>query len=63
LFPEHLRTDPETGKVKDANRVPINKIGHARRAAGEHPSPGKIVLELMSGFWTYTTSDIHEKTL
>lgn len=63
LFPEHLRIDPGTGKVKDANRVPINKIGQARRAAGEHPSPGKIVAELMFGFWTYMTSDIHEKTL
>ncbi len=63
LFPEHLRTNSRTGRSKDINRVPIDKIAQARKAAGPNPSPGKIVAELTFGFWTYMTSDIHEKTL
>ncbi|MEE2062333.1 Abi family protein [Rhodococcus artemisiae] len=62
LFPEHLRTD-HRGKSKDANRIPIDKIEQARRAAGKQPTPGKVIAELTFGFWTYMTSDIHEKTL
>ncbi|MGW0020965.1 Abi family protein [Rhodococcus sp. NPDC003382] len=63
LFPKHMRMDQRTGKQVDANRTPRDQIGYARSAAGATPNPGKVVAELMFGFWTYMTSDLHEKTL
>ncbi|MBC2637512.1 MULTISPECIES: Abi family protein [unclassified Rhodococcus (in: high G+C Gram-positive bacteria)] len=62
LFPPHVRVNQRTGKSTDANRTPRDMIGKARSAAGS-ANPGKIVAELMFGFWTYMTSDLHEKTL
>ncbi|GAB2643670.1 Abi family protein [Prescottella soli] len=61
LFPKHLRAN-HNGKQVDVNRTPRDSIGKARSAAGS-PTSGKIVAELMFGFWTYMTSDLHEKTL
>lgn len=63
LFPKHMRKDHGTGKKVDANRTPRDQIGKARSTAGATPNPGKVVAELMFGFWTYMTSDLHEKTL
>lgn len=62
LFPPHMRRD-HNGKLVDANRIPRSQITAARSSAGSTPSPGKVVAELMFGFWTYMTSDLHEKTL
>lgn len=62
LFPKHMRLN-RNGKRVDANQTPRDSIGKARSAAGSTPPPGKVVAELMFGFWTYMTSDLHEKTL
>jgi hypothetical protein len=62
LFPPHMRQGARGRKLIDVNNTPREKIATARRAA-KSPVAGKVVAELMFGFWTYMTSDIHEKTL
>lgn len=67
LFPEHLRWDRAQARQVDANRAPHRQITVARaQAKGSHGRPvvaGKVVAELMFGFWTFLTSDLHEKSL
>lgn len=63
LFPPHYRPI-SAGKVVDVNSKPRDSIAFARRSAGgRNAKPGKVVAELMFGFWTYLTSDTHDKTL
>jgi len=67
LFPVVLTIDPITKVEKDSNELPRNKIAQARIDASKYgsprPVPGKIIAEIMFGFWTYLTSNAHEKTI
>lgn len=67
LFPVSIRKDKRTGKSYDANKNPRGKVQEARdrctSSSGVTPVPGKIVAELMFGFWTYLVADSHEKTI
>lgn len=67
LFPVILTIDPKTQVKKDSNEIPRNKIAQARVDATKNgpgtPVPGKIIAEIMFGFWTYLTSKAHEKTI
>ena len=48
----------------DVNDKPRNSLRHAiANAGGPAAPPGKIVAELMFGFWRYLSSAAHEKTL
>ncbi len=35
----------------------------ASRSGNTTPVPGKVIAEVMFGFWTYLTSNAHEKTI
>jgi hypothetical protein len=67
LFPVSIRKDKRPGKSYDANKNPRGKVQEARArctsSSGATPVPGKIVAELMFGFWTYLVADSHEKTI
>jgi len=66
LFPVSTRQNKRTGKSWDANKNPRDKVQEARErcaSPGVAPVPGKIVAELMFGFWTYLVADSHEKTI
>ncbi len=67
LFPVTLRRDRASGRVRDGNKTPRANVERARLSAETFPdSPliaGKIVAEIMFGFWTYLLSDAHEKTI
>ena len=48
----------------DVNNKPRDSLRHALVNAGSRTAPpGKIVAELMFGFWRYLSSAAHEKTL
>lgn len=48
----------------DVNEKPRDSLRHAiANAGGPTAPPGKIVAELMFGFWRYLSSAAHEKTL
>ena len=55
-----MRNDPVQQRMVDANEIPRNQIQRARieasRFGNTAPIPGKVVAELMFGFWTYLTS-------
>lgn len=65
VFAPHVVTD-ENGQGVDKNATPRGQIKsackHSGYGAGAVPR-GKAVAELMFGFWTYLTDDLHEKTL
>lgn len=67
LFPLILKNDPLQRRLVDANEIPRSQIQRARmdasRAGNTAPVPGKVVAEVMFGFWTYLTSNAHEKTI
>ncbi|WP_133205762.1 hypothetical protein [Arthrobacter terricola] len=66
LFPASIRTNKRTGTSWDANKNPRDKAQEARKrcaSPGVMPVPGKIVAELMFGFWTYLVADNHENIL
>lgn len=67
LFPVALKNDPVQKRLVDANEVPRDQIVRARRDATNSgkgtPVPGKVVAEVMFGFWTYLTSNAHEKNI
>jgi hypothetical protein len=66
LFPVSIRKNKRNGKTWDANKNPRGKVLEARDRCGSPgivPVPGKIVAELMFGFWTYLVADSHEKTI
>lgn len=65
LLPPHLATD-KNGKTQDKNSTPRSNVKKARKDSGFDDGAvprGKAVAELMLGFWSYLTDDLHEKTL
>lgn len=66
LLPVHLALDSH-GVPQDKNATPHSAIKAARRYArytAGGPTPrGKVIAELMFGFWTYLSDGLHEKTL
>lgn len=67
LFPAVMKNDPVQQRMVDANEIPRNQIQRARMDASRSGStaivPGKVIAEVMFGFWTYLTSNAHEKTI
>lgn len=73
LFPVSMRWNPSKGRREDANKAPrasvkraVQKVTPAPAASGApvaKPLPGKVVAEIMFGFWTYLAADSHEKTI
>lgn len=67
LFPVAMKNDPAQRQLVDANEIPRGQIQRARRDAAKSgksaPVPGKVVAEVMFGFWTYLTSNAHEKSI
>lgn len=67
LFPVALKKDQVQPRLFDANEIPRNQIQRARTEASRSGSatliPGKVVAEIMFGFWTYLTSNAHEKNI
>ncbi|TFB50259.1 Abi family protein [Cryobacterium tagatosivorans] len=67
LFPVVMRRDRAIGRSHDVNKTPRGNVERARLNAAtiSHtpPIPGKVVAELMFGFWTYLFADAHEKTI
>jgi hypothetical protein len=51
------------GSTSDVNHRPRKQIHVAVRTAGPGAPPGKIVAELMFGFWRYLSTSAHEKPL
>lgn len=65
LFPPHVAKD-KNGNPKDKNATPRANVKDARRHSGYDLGVvprGKAVAELMFGFWSYLTDDLHEKSL
>lgn len=66
ILPVHMATDGAGGQ-QDKNATPRNAIKTARKyvryAEGGNVHRGKVVAELMFGFWTYLTDSLHEKSL
>ncbi|PPF78907.1 CAAX protease [Subtercola sp. Z020] len=67
LFPITARRNRASGLQTDSNRIPRENFERARAAAastnGLPPVPGKVIAELMFGFWTFLVADSHEKTV
>lgn len=67
LFPIAERRNRAAGRRLDSNSVPRENVQRARSNAASRPAnaplPGKIVAELMFGFWTFLVADSHEKTV
>ncbi len=67
LFSATIKGNPVQQRLVDANEIPRNQIQRARidasRSGNPTPVPGKVVAEFMFGFWTYLTSNAHEKTI
>jgi hypothetical protein len=67
LFPAVLKNDSVQKRKVDANEIPRSQIQRARTDAARFgntaPVPGKVIAEVMFGFWTYLTSTAHEKTI
>ena len=66
LLPEHRRMNAD-GTTQDKNATPRNAIRQARKYAkfteGNGVHRGKVIAELMFGFWSYLTDSLHEKTI
>lgn len=65
LFPQHMAND-KNGNPQDKNATPRGNIKSARKNSGYDLGlvpRGKAVAELMFGFWSYLTDDLHEKVL
>lgn len=62
-FPVTMGTAND-GTPVDLNQRPRDQIAYAMRAAGGSAAPrGKVVAELMFGFWRYLTTRAHERHL
>lgn len=56
----------KNGRTHDKNAGPRDNVARARKHSGYGDGAvprGKAVAELMFGFWSYLTDDLHEKTL
>jgi len=66
LFPVVMRRG-KNGRPYDSNKPARDNVEKARKkvtgSTGAPPVPGKVVAELMFGFWTYLFADAHEKTI
>lgn len=62
LFPAHWRTARDGTRI-DANRTPREQVERAVRAAGLGAPPGKVIAELMFGFWRYLSVSAHHHPL
>ncbi|MEI9907521.1 MAG: hypothetical protein WDO06_06205 [Actinomycetota bacterium] len=67
LFPPVMKGDSTKQQLVDVNEIPRNQIHRARidasRPKNSTPIAGKVIAEVMFGFWTYLTSNAHEKTI
>ena len=67
LFPVVMKNDAVQHRLVDVNEIPRTQIQRARKDASRSgnitPIPGKVVAEVMFGFWTYLTSNAHEKNI
>ena len=65
LFPVLMRRDRSTGRARDVNKIARGNVERARLNATKVSDapliPGKVVAELMFGFWTYLFADAQEK--
>ncbi|MGP5053265.1 Abi family protein [Brachybacterium sp. AOP42-C2-15] len=66
LWAPHLVVGAD-GNTQDKNSTPRGAIKTARKYAGYTDggsvNRGKVIAEIMFGFWTYLTDSLHEKTL
>ncbi|HEY0119685.1 MAG TPA: hypothetical protein VGC04_12995 [Cellulomonas sp.] len=65
LFPSHMAND-KNGNPQDKNATPRDNVKKARGRSGFDAGVvprGKAIAELMFGFWSYLTDDLHEKSL
>jgi hypothetical protein len=62
LFPVRWRAARDGTRI-DANRSPREQIERAVREAGPGAPPGKVVAELMFGFWRYLSTAAHHHPL
>jgi hypothetical protein len=65
LFPPYMAND-QNGNPQDKNATPRANVKDARRHSGFDAGVvprGKAVAEMMFGFWSYLTDDLHEKSL
>jgi len=62
LFPVRWRAARDGTRV-DANRSPREQIERAVREAGPGAPPGKVIAELMFGFWRYLSTAAHHHPL
>ena len=66
LWAPHLVADSNAGR-QHKNATPRGAIKTARKYAGYTDggtvNRGKVIAEIMFGFWTYLTDSLHEKTL
>lgn len=70
LFPVSMRWNSSKGRHEDVNKAPrenvkraVQKVTPSPAVPGTKPLPGKIIAEIMFGFWTYLAADSHEKTI
>ena len=67
LFPVLMRRDRSIGRARDVNKIARGNVERARLNATKVSNapliPGKVVAELMFGFWTYLFADAQEKTI
>lgn len=67
LFPVVMKNDHVKQRLVDVKEIPRNQIQRARMDASRSGNtagvPGKVVAEVMFGFWTYLTSNAHEKNI
>jgi hypothetical protein len=62
FFPVRWRVARDGTRI-DANRSPREQIERAVRAAGPGAPPGKVIAELMFGFWRYLSITAHHHPL
>jgi hypothetical protein len=62
LFPVRWRAARDGTRI-DANRSPREQIERAVREAGPGAPPGKVIAELMFGFWRYLSTAAHHHPL
>ena len=58
-----MRKTAKNGRPYDENETPRDQIAYARRSAGIGAPPGKVVAELMFGFWRYLSISAREVPL
>jgi hypothetical protein len=62
MFPVRWRAARDGTRI-NANRTPREQIECAVREAGPGAPPGKVIAELMFGFWRYLSTAAHHHPL